>query len=147
MRFLFFLILTVNIGAIERTESEWRQLLGQERYNVMRKKETERPYRSSLLSEIRKGIYSCAACKESLFKSEDKYREPNSGWPAFTQPINAKKVYYLEDRMLSFKRYEVLCRECNSHLGHIFNDGPPPKNFRYTINSIALIFQEQTISQ
>jgi len=133
--------LLLGLLALVHTDSEWLDLLGQERYNVMRKKGTERPYSGAYLSEERKGIYCCAACKEPLFKSEDKYRERNSGWPSFTQPLESKKVYYLEDRRLSFKRYEVLCRQCDSHLGHIFKDGPPPKYFRYTINSIALIFE------
>lgn len=136
MRFLTFILLSLIY-----TEPQWRELLGKERYEVMRKKKTERSFSGSYLFENRKGIYHCAACKECLFRSEDKYLEPHSGWPAFTKPIESKKIYYLEDRTFSFKRYEVLCRSCDSHLGHIFKDGPPPKYFRYTINSIALIFE------
>lgn len=142
MRYLTFILLTLI--QVRHTEPEWRELLGKERYEVMRKKGTERSFSGSYLSEKRKGTYRCAGCKESLFRSEDKYIEPNSGWPAFTKAIDSKKVYYLEDRSLVFKRYEVLCRSCDSHLGHIFKDGPPPKYFRYTINSIALTFEWDT---
>jgi len=138
MRYILLLLL-----AVVHTESEWREILGQERYNVMRKKGTERAYSGKYLNEERKGIYCCAACEKPLFRSEDKYKEPYSGWPSFTQPFESKNVYYLEDRRLTFKRYEVLCRQCGSHLGHIFKDGPPPKYFRYTINSIALIFKHE----
>jgi peptide-methionine (R)-S-oxide reductase len=132
---LFFLLM------LSYTPSEWLELLGKDRYRVMRQKGTERSFSGAYLREERKGIYSCAACKEPLFLSKNKYYEPNSGWPAFTQPIEPKKVYYMEDRTLGFKRYEVLCRGCNSHLGHLFKDGPPLKYLRYTINSIALIFE------
>lgn len=138
MRYIGFFLL--GLMSIQPTELEWRELLGKERYEVMRKKRTERSFSGSHLFEKRKGTYHCAGCKEPLFRSEDKYIEPNSGWPTFTKPIESKKVYYLEDKTLSFKRYEVLCKGCDSHLGHIFKDGPPPTYFRYTINSIALTF-------
>jgi peptide-methionine (R)-S-oxide reductase len=109
----------------------------------MRKKRTERAFSGIYRSEDREGVYHCAACQEPLFKSEDKYMQKNSGWPCFKRPIEPKKVYYLEDRIHSFKRYEVLCSGCHSHLGHVFNDGPPPKHFRYTINSLGLLFQKK----
>lgn len=116
--------------------------LGPERYNVMRKKGTERAFSGEYLYETRAGIYSCAACKTPLFKGEDKY-DSGAGWPSFTKPLLTESVYYLEDAKLSFKRYEVLCRGCDSHLGHVFNDGPPPKGLRYCINSITLILGNQ----
>lgn len=114
--------------------------LGPERYRVMQEKGTERAFSGAYLYETAAGIYACAACKRALFDSEDKY-DSGAGWPSFTKPMEPKAVYYLEDWNLPFKRYEVLCRGCNSHLGHVFPDGPPPKNLRYCINSVALLLQ------
>jgi peptide-methionine (R)-S-oxide reductase len=83
------------------------------------------------------GIYTCAKCNAELFSSEDKY-DSGSGFPSFSKTIDPKKVYYLEDHTLSFKRYAVICRSCDEKLGHVFNDGPPPKGLRYSIHSSAL---------
>jgi peptide-methionine (R)-S-oxide reductase len=124
---------------VELGDSEWRDRLGRERYNVMRRKQTEAAYSGSYLNEEREGTYGCAGCGNPLFFSQDKYSKPGCGWPLFKQAAGSKNVVYKEDRSLGFKRYEVLCRRCESHLGHVFNDGPPPKHLRYTINSIALL--------
>jgi peptide-methionine (R)-S-oxide reductase len=129
------------VALLFHTNEEWLELLGKERYRVMREKGTERAYSGQHLLDDSPGTYCCAACKEPLFSSKDKYTIPGSGWPLFTKPIHPKKVYYLEDHALSFKRFEVLCRGCDSHLGHVFPDGPPPTHKRYTINSIALTKQ------
>jgi peptide-methionine (R)-S-oxide reductase len=123
----------------ELTDAEWRERLGRERYNVMRRKSTESAYSGAYLDEEREGIYVCAGCGQRLFRSQDKYSEPGCGWPLFNQTFESKSVVYKEDRSFGFKRYEVLCRRCESHLGHVFNDGPPPKHLRYTINSITLV--------
>jgi len=127
----------------EISDSEWRERLGRERYNVMRRKNTERSFSGSYLDEERPGCYGCAACQQPLFRSDDKYKEAGCGWPLFKMPTPPKSVVYSvvyrEDYSLGFKRYEVLCRRCESHLGHVFNDAPP-KHLRYTINSIALSF-------
>jgi peptide-methionine (R)-S-oxide reductase len=101
---------------------------------------TERAFSGKYLYTTEKGIYHCASCKNPLFSSEDKY-DSGSGWPSFKKTIHSKTVYYLEDWTYSFKRYKVLCRGCNARLGHVFNDGPPPKNLRYCINSITLILE------
>lgn len=112
--------------------------LEKERHFVSKEKGTERAFSGKYLYEERSGIYTCALCENPLFSSEDKY-DSGAGWPSFTKPITKKSVYYLEDRSLGFKRYEVLCRDCHSHLGHVFPDGPPPKGLRYCINSITLV--------
>ncbi len=130
MRALFWLFL------ISLSEST----LGPERFDVMRKKGTERAFSGKYLFESRPGIYRCAACENPLFNADDKY-DAGSGWPSFSKPICSDAIYYLEDWELPFKRYEVLCRKCNSHLGHVFPDGPPPKGLRYCINSIALLLK------
>ncbi len=114
-----------------------------ERIKVMREKGTERAFSGEHLYESRTGTYVCADCKRPLFSSNDKY-DSGAGWPTFTKPLEPKSVYYLEDHTLPFKRYEVLCRGCGGHLGHVFNDGPPPKGLRYCINSITLHFKKQS---
>lgn len=123
---------------VVREEKEWLKLLGVERYRIMRQKGTEKAFTGTYLKEQKPGIYVCFACEHPLFHSEDRYEEPGSGWLAFSQPIEKKSVFYQEDWDLPFKRYQVLCRNCESHLGHVFHDGPPPKHLRFTINSIAL---------
>ena len=111
--------------------------LGKERYKVMREKGTERAFSGKYLYEGAPGIYVCAACENPLFSSQDKY-DSDAGWPSFKKPLETQSVYYLPDSQFQFQRYEVLCRSCDSHLGHVFNDGLPPKGLRYCINSIAL---------
>lgn len=118
------------------------ETLGPERYKVMREKGTERAFSGKYLYETSRGTYVCAACKNPLFHSDDKY-DSGSGWPSFRKAIKSENIYYLEDRSLPFKRYQILCRGCNSHLGHVFNDGPPPKGLRYCVNSITLILEDQ----
>lgn len=123
-----------------KSDAEWMEKLGRERYNVLRKKSTERAFMGKYVFTQIEGLYVCAGCDHPLFRSVDKY-QIGCGWPTFTQAAAPKSVYYLEDWSMGFKRYEVLCRSCDGHLGHVFNDGPPPKNFRYTINSLALKLQ------
>lgn len=119
-----------------------QESLGPERYKVMREKGSERAFSGVYLYETARGVYICAACKNPLFHSDEKY-DSGAGWPSFRKAISTESVYYLEDRNLSFKRYEVLCRGCDSHLGHVFNDGPPPKGLRYCINSITLFLENR----
>lgn len=100
----------------------------------------DKAFSGKYLYETAEGRYLCANCKSELFSSKDKY-DSGSGWPSFKTPVESQKVYYQEDFSLPFKRYEVLCRGCNGKLGHVFNDGPPPKGLRYCIHSSALFFE------
>lgn len=129
------LLLTVWPGdKISRTESEWREKLGEKCYEVMREKKTESAFLGKYVFTEQNGIYKCAACNLSLFDGKDK-SFLGCGWPTFTKPIAPKNVYYLEDYSIGFKRYEVLCSRCDSHLGHVFKEG----SLRYCINSCCLV--------
>jgi peptide-methionine (R)-S-oxide reductase len=119
------------------SDAEWRDQLGRERYNVMRKKATEGAFTGKYVFPGRPGYYACGACALLLFECAEQY-DAGSGYPSFKKPLAPKNVYYKEDLSFYFKRYEVLCSQCDSHLGHLFRDGPPPKNLRYCINSVAL---------
>ena len=125
---------------VTHTDEEWRVLLGRERYCVMRRKATEPAFSGAYLNFDEEGIYLCAACKKALFSSSEKYRAGN-GWPAFRKPIEQNQIWIKEDRSLPFRRYEVLCRTCDSHLGHVFRE-TAQSPLRYTINSIALEFSQ-----
>jgi len=127
-----------NGEKITHTDEEWRSLLGRDRYCVMRKKATEPAFSGKYFSFEEEGVYLCAACQRVLFQSSEKI-QIGHGWPSFSEPISPLQVWIKEDLSLPFRRYEVLCRSCDSHLGHVFREkkeGP----LRYTINSIALEF-------
>jgi peptide-methionine (R)-S-oxide reductase len=126
-------------GKVTHSDDEWRSILGTERYCVMRRKATERAFSGQYLYWTVDGAYHCAACHLALFHSSSKY-DAHNGWPNFHEPIAQKHVWIKEDHSLPFCRYEVLCRACDSHLGHVFRESPD--TLRYTINSIALEFQE-----
>lgn len=141
--FLAFLVLAWEGDKLLKTDSAWLEELGKERYAVMRKKGTESAFIGKYVFTEKEGTYVCAACLLPLFSSKNKYN-CGSGWPTFNEPISQKNVYYLEDWSMGFKRYEVLCSRCDSHLGHIFNDkekNEAQNKYRYCINSIALILK------
>ena len=123
---------------VEKTDAEWRAQLTPQQYEILRKEGTERPGSSPLLKEHRKGIFACAGCDLPLFSSETKF-ESGTGWPSFYRPL-PDAVGTSEDRAYFMKRTEVHCRRCGGHLGHVFDDGPPPTGLRYCMNGVALKF-------
>ena len=123
---------------IERTDAEWRSSLTRAQFEVLRLHRTESPGSSPLNHEKRKGTYACAGCALPLFASETKY-DSRTGWPSFYRPL-ANALGTKRDYALFIPRTEVHCRRCGGHLGHVFEDGPPPTGLRYCINGVAMAF-------
>jgi peptide-methionine (R)-S-oxide reductase len=122
---------------VVKSEQEWREQLTPEQYAVLREKSTERPWSGEYCELHAPGLYRCAACGSDLFRSDAKF-ESGSGWPSFFQPVSDEAVYTERDVSLGMTRDEALCATCDSHLGHVFPDGPPPTGLRWCINSLAL---------
>ena len=122
---------------VDKTDQEWKNTLTREQYRVLRKGGTERPFTGRYYDAQEDGIYRCAACGNELFDSETKFKS-GTGWPSFWAPISEDSVEYHGDHKLLMERTEVRCAACGSHLGHVFDDGPPPTHKRYCMNSIAL---------
>ena len=126
---------------VTHTEAEWRKLLNPEQYHIMREHGTERPGSCALNYEKRAGTFYCAGCNQPLFASKTKF-ESGTGWPSFNDPIPGS-VETTSDRSYGMVRTEVHCSRCGSHLGHVFEDGPPPTHLRYCINGVATNFKPE----
>ena len=128
-----------NTFPVTRTDTEWRALLTPQQYRVMRGHGTEAPGSCALLTEIRAGTFFCAGCDSPLFATDVKF-ESGTGWPSFNEPIPGA-VETSTDESHSMVRTEVHCATCGSHLGHVFDDGPPPTHLRYCVNGVAMNFK------
>ena len=133
---------TEAIVKIEKSEEEWKQELSEEEYYILRQKGTERAFTGDLWDNKKEGVYICAACELPLFSSDTKFRS-GTGWPSYYQPIKEAYVATEPDHKYGWNRTEVLCARCDGHLGHVFEDGPPPTGLRYCINSVSLDFVEK----
>ena len=125
--------------AVNRSPADWRRRLGPARYHILREAGTERPFSSALLKEKRKGVFACAGCSLPLFSSSHKY-DSATGWPSFWKAL-PNAVGYKRDLSLGMVRTEEHCRRCGGHLGHLFDDGPPPTGKRHCINGLSLMFR------
>ncbi len=130
-----------DTSKVVMSDDEWKKMLSPEVYSVARQKGTERPFTSKYETSHEIGTYYCAVCGNALFKSDTKF-ESGCGWPSFYEPISKTSIIYAPDNTYGMQRTEVMCGRCKSHLGHVFEDGPPPTGLRYCINGVVLDFKK-----
>jgi peptide-methionine (R)-S-oxide reductase len=130
-----------DTSKVEISEDEWKKILPQDVYYIARQKGTERPGTSPFEHSKEKGTYYCAACGNGLFVSDTKF-DSGCGWPSFYEPVSKSSIIYTPDNSHGMTRTEVQCGRCKAHLGHVFDDGPPPTGLRYCINGVVLDFKK-----
>ncbi len=127
----------------QRSEKEWKDILSEEQFRVLRLKGTEGPFSGNYYLHKEEGVYKCAGCDTPLFDSDAKF-DSGCGWPSFDQPIDEKNIVKKVDKSHGMIREEIICKNCGGHLGHVFNDGPKETTgLRYCINSISLKFDSE----
>ena len=151
IKLIFFLFVTlyaqqeqekINMGnKILKSDVEWETCLTPEEYKILREKGTEMAFTGKYYNHKEDGTYTCAGCDYELFSSETKF-DSGTGWPSFYQALEKDRIIEKEDKTLGMTRVEILCARCESHLGHVFTDGPNPTGLRYCVNSVSLDFKE-----
>jgi len=130
-----------DTSKVDLSEDQWKKVLPSEVYHVARQKGTERPFTSPFETSKEVGTYYCAVCGNPLFQSDTKF-ESGCGWPSFYEPLSKTSILYAPDNAHGMNRTEVMCGRCHSHLGHVFDDGPPPTHLRFCINGVVLDFEK-----